>query len=261
MAHGYRTLQQWNQWLTRDFLGGALLEAELAAFTRILNNHFGKHAVLIGVPQQYSLLPSSVLPCHTLATPLIHGAHGLNCIETDFHDLPLLTGSVDLVMLPHTLEFIDNPRQLLSEACRVIKPEGLIAIASFNPYSIWGMRRWFAGAQKVPWKGHFINERKVRNWLRLAEFQMEKQTSVLYGLPIDHPAIFNRLKWLDPIGNVLFPKWGGVHILLARAKQIPLTPIKLKWKQQLNGIPMGNTFSGHIAGSSRPASIAEQSTE
>src|SRR5690606_5823540 len=103
--------------------------------------HFGKHAVLIGVPHQYELLKSTAIPCHSLITPIISHAHEHGLIEGDLHELPILTGSIDLVLLPHTLEFVDNPRQLLSEACRIIKPEGLIVVSGFNPYSTWGLRK------------------------------------------------------------------------------------------------------------------------
>lgn len=30
---------------------------------------------------------------------------------------------------------------------------------------------------------------------------------------------------------------GGVYMLMAKAKVIPLMPIKLHWKQQLSGVP------------------------
>ena len=50
-------------------------------------------------------------------------------------------GSIDLVILPHILECIDNPRQLLAEACRIIKPEGHIIICGFNPHSLWGLKK------------------------------------------------------------------------------------------------------------------------
>jgi ubiquinone/menaquinone biosynthesis C-methylase UbiE len=37
------------------------------------------------------------------------------------------------VLLPHTLEFTDYPHQILREVARVLRPEGQVIIASFNP--------------------------------------------------------------------------------------------------------------------------------
>ena len=134
MQH-YRTLQHWNQWLTKPFLGTALARAEREVLTKLLVNHYGKHAVLIGVPHQMPLLQETHFSSPTLISPL--HAHDLenHVIESDLHELPILSGSVDLVLLPHTLEFVENPRQLLAEACRIIKPEGLMVVMGFNPYS------------------------------------------------------------------------------------------------------------------------------
>jgi SAM-dependent methyltransferase len=250
LTHGYRTLQHWNQWLAQDFLGGCVLDAEQQILTTLLTNHFGKHALLIGVPQQYGLLNTTELPRHALAGPLIQREHATNYIETSLHDLPILTGTVDLVMLPHTLEFVDHPRQLLAEACRVIKPEGLIVITGFNPQSLWGLKKIMMKDKSIPWSGHFIPPRKINSWLRLADFVMEKQQSVLYRPPINHPGVFRHLQFLERVGKICLPMCGGVYILLARAKVIPLTPIRLKWKQQF-GIRISSTLPGHIARASK----------
>src|SRR5438093_12093821 len=86
-------------------------------------------------------------------------------IESDLHELPILTGSIDLVMLPHTLEFVDNPRQLLAEACRIIKPEGLILVCGFNPYSTWGIKKMLTKNKKASWMGNIIQVNLVKAWL------------------------------------------------------------------------------------------------
>ncbi|RDI46060.1 class I SAM-dependent methyltransferase [Aquicella lusitana] len=251
MAHGYRTLQHWNQWLTQQFLGADLLNAEQALLSRMLAQHFGRHALLIGVPHQHALLSSTKIPCQTLISPLISREKNDSYVEGDLHELPILTGSIDLVMLPHTLEFVDNPRQLLSETCRIIKPEGLIVICGFNPYSAWGLRKRFTKHPTGPWSGNFIQASKVKGWLKLAEFAMEKQVAALFRPPTMHQTLYNKLHFLEQIGSICFPVLGGIYILLARAKVIPLTPIRLKWKQQPSSIRISTSISGHIARQSK----------
>ncbi len=247
LAHGYRTLQHWDRWLAQHFLGNKLLEAEKRVFSRLLEKHFGKHALLVGVPQQSKLLHATVLPCHSLLTPLVSREPDVNLIETDFHELPISTGSVDLVLLPHTLEFVDNPRQLLAEVCRVIKPEGLVLISGFNPYSFWGVRKLLGKHKAIPWTLNFIRPHKITNWLRLADFVMEKQISTLHRPPITRASIYEKCHFIDYIGKHCFPKLGGIYILAARAKVIPLTPIRLKWKQQISGVRMPTTIPGGMA--------------
>lgn len=247
MAHGYRLLQHWNQWLAQHHLGRQLLEAENRILTQTTQRHFGKHALLLGVPAQVNLLDSSQIPCHTLASPLQPKIHSSHFIESDFHDLPFLTGSIDLVVLPHTLEFIDHPRQLLAEACRVIKPEGLIAITGFNPMSTWGLRKQMTRLKIAPWTGQFSHPTKVKQWLNLADFDVEQLLTTMFRPPLDHHYFFEKLHFMEAFGTKCLPLLGGAYVLLARAKVVPLTPIRMKWKQHLSGIRISTTISGHIA--------------
>ncbi len=251
MAHGYRTLKHWDHWLAQPFLGPELLRAEGEMLLSLLNGHFGKHALLIGVPRQYSLLDKTKLSYHSLLTPLAGQHENHYTIESDLYELPILTGSIDLLILPHTLEFVDNPRQLLAEACRIIKPEGLIAISGFNPYSSWGIRKIWAKYRakhpEIPWCANFIRPHKIKSWLRLADFAMENQTSTLFRPPINHLSSYTKFNFLEKLGRKCFPSYGGTYLLIARAKVIPLTPIKLKWKQQLSSIQISTTISGNIA--------------
>ncbi len=246
MAHGYRTLQHWDHWLAHQFLGKSLLDAEEKLLAKLVERHFGKHALLLGVPHQADLLKATKIPCHSILSPVIVREKIPGYIEGDFSELPIMSGSIDLVLLPHTLEFIDNPRQLLAEACRIVKPEGLIAISGFNPYSAWGLRKLLAKHKTVPWASNFIRSHKVKSWLHLADFEMEQHTSVLFRPPVSNQALYKKLHYLERLGSKCFPMFGGAYMLLARAKVIPLTPIRLKWKQQLSGIGM-STISGHIA--------------
>lgn len=247
MAHGYRILQHWNDWLNTEMLGRKLLHAEQQMLTSALKKHLGKHVLLIGVPEQHTLLQASNMPVQTIVSSLAGSHPGKYYVETDLHELPILTGSVDLVILPHTLQFIDRSRQLLNEACRIIKPEGLICLLGFNPYSLWGIKKMLNKSKKVPWAGNFIGAHNLKNWLHLADFQIEYHASFLFQPPIQNEQLFNRLHFLDWIGSKFFPPFGGMYVILARAKVIPLTPIKMHWKQQISGIRINTSITGHIA--------------
>ena len=247
MTHGYRTFQHFNQWLSQHFLGQSLFEAEQALLSRLLARHFGKHALVLGAPYQLDLLKLIPIPCHSLVSPLAHHEKNAGYIEADFQELPLLTGSIDLVVLPHTLELIDHPRQLLTEACRIVKPEGLIVICGFNRYSAFGIKKMLSRHRSIPWSLNFIHMREVKNWLRLSDFELEQQQSALFRPPLNNKIFYQKLQFMEMLGSKCFPLLGGVYVLLARAKVIPLTPIKLKWKQQLSGIQMPTTRTSYIA--------------
>lgn len=247
LTQGSRAIQQWNQWLSHA-LGQRLLSAEQQCLTELLQQQFGKHAVLLGVPQQSSLLDATLLPCQTLLFPSMemHQPAHHTWIEGDFHELALLTGSMDLVLIPHTLEFVDNARQLLAEACRVVRPEGLIAICGFNPYSAWGIKKLWEGKHaRMPWRGNFIDAYQITHWLTLADFVLEQHRAIFFRPPLQHTQWYERLSFLESLGKY-FPFFGGVYVLIARAKVIPLTPIRMQWRQELSGLRIPRTMTGTI---------------
>lgn len=241
MVKTYRTIQQWDHWLAQ-FLGARILEAEQKLLTRIYAERYGKHAVLVGVPRQHILLKSNVMSNHVVLSPLINKHKHIQNIESDFYELPIIPGSVDLVILPHTLEFIDNPHRLLVEACRIVKPEGDIIVLGFNPFSLWGLKRYLAKNKNTPWNGNFIGASEVIKWLKLADFQIIQQEMLLFRPPVAKEKVFQKLHFLEWLGGKCFTPFGGIYALTAKAKMIPLIPIKLHWKQKLS--PLSVTFPG-----------------
>lgn len=237
MAKTYRHVQQWNHWLTH-FLGKSLLEAEQRTLLSLLSKHFGKSSLLLGVPHQKKLLQTSEIHYKILISPLLDRdkTTHLYSVESEFHELPIQSGSVDQVILPHTLEFIDNPHQLLSEACRIVKPEGHIFILGFNPYSMWGLKRYLMHHKSIPWSGHFLPASTIKKWLTLSDFELVKHETLLFRPPTQHPSLYQKLKYLEWIGNKCYKPFGGVYALQAKAKVIPLTPIRLHWTQELTGV-------------------------
>lgn len=228
----YRAAQQWDQWLTQS-LGQSVLDAEKNFLINCLATHYGKHGILIGIPHQNELLKASVTAHQVVLTPFISKNKNIKTIESDFYELPIASGSVDLVFLPHSLEYIDNPHQLLREACRIVKAEGHIVIFGFNPYSFWGFKKLLARGKRTPWNTHFIQLGTLKNWLRLADFELVKQDFILYGAPFGRRL---RFKCLDRLGHACFRPLGGIYILIAKAKVVPLTPIRLRWQQTFSNV-------------------------
>jgi SAM-dependent methyltransferase len=233
LAKLYRSIQQWDHWL-RESLGESLLAAEKAALSRLLSERYGKHALLIGVPKQYTVLKGTLMPNAVVLGPLINKHKIIKYIESEFYELPILEGSVDIVLLPHTLEYIDNPRRLLSEACRIVKPEGWLVVMGFNPWSLWGFRKWWLKNKSIPWSGAFIEMSIIKKWLTIADFEPIKQEKIFFRPPFKDRSIFRKLTFLEWVGKKCFSLFGGVYIVIAKPKIIPLTTIRLRWQQKLS---------------------------
>jgi len=231
----YRVVQQWDHWLDQC-LGEALMKTEKNFLATRFAERNGKYTLLLGVPRQHSMLDSLAMTKHVVLSPLINKNTKITYIEGSYKELAIASGSVDFVIIPHTLEFVDNPIQLLNEACRVVKPEGDIVIFGFNPYSLWGLTKWWLGHKTIPWSGNFIPATKVKNWLTLADFELVRQDMLMFRPPLQRPSLMQKLAFFEWIGVKSNAFFGGVYAITAKAKIIPLTPIRLHWKQQLSAL-------------------------
>ena len=108
------------------------------------------------------------------------------------------------------------------------------------------MHKVIKKSKDIPWSANFIRSNKIKSWLQLADFELESDHSILYRPPFFNKRMYEKLNSLEQVGKYLFPVLGGVYVLMARAKVVPLTPIRLKWKQQLSGIRI-RPITGHIA--------------
>jgi ubiquinone/menaquinone biosynthesis C-methylase UbiE len=92
------------------------------------------------------------------------GEHAFIDLHCDFAALPFPANSLDLVVLPHTLELDADPHATLREVERVLVPEGRVVICGVNPASLWGLRqrrahvyrRFGVGQLYLPREGEFI---------------------------------------------------------------------------------------------------------
>ena len=103
-----------------------LLAREQAYFDNAVADIFGYHALQLGM-EELDLLRASRIPLR------VHVGRGATTgLRADFRDLPIESNSVDLMVLPHTLEFSDHPHQIVREVARALRPEGQVVIAGFN---------------------------------------------------------------------------------------------------------------------------------
>ena len=119
--------------------GRYLLDWEQDGLDRLVADIFGYHAVQLGL-SGFDLLRANRMPRRIDCGPQ---GRDLRCSE---YELPFATGSLDLVLLPHVLEFSAHPHRVLREVERVLVPEGKVVILGFNPFSFWGLhlqwQRW-----------------------------------------------------------------------------------------------------------------------
>lgn len=87
--------------------------------------------------------------------------------------LPIQSESMDLVIVPHLLEFDARRFQTMREVNRVLKPGGELVVLSFNPLSPY-VRFQFLWDKKLTdsWRAHFISRSRMQDWLKLMNFEL-----------------------------------------------------------------------------------------
>lgn len=199
---------------------GAELHARVASrIEAFLRDIYALHCVQIGGTQRgVDLLDGRAL---------VHRIHvtgdGADGMRAEPSQLPLATRSVDMVLLCHVLEFSADPHALLREVDRVLTLDGHVLSVGFNPWSLFGLRRWPGGAE-VPWTGRFYSPRRVEDWHRLLGLRTCRHETLWLRPPLQHAALRRRMAAVERLQRLL-PGAGAVYVMLARKHSVPFTPI------------------------------------
>ena len=231
--------------------GQYVLDWERAQFDAALADVFGDHALQLGLAD-IDALAANRMPHRWLALPALApadtaadaGATGLPgphaALVADSTALPFAEASLDLVVLPHTLEFSADPHATLREVHRVLVHEGRVAIAGFNPASLWGLRQWRArlhrglggGRPFLPDTGDFIAHWRLRDWLQLLQFELESVTFGCYRPAARSARRLASFGWMDDAGGRWWPVFGAAYFMLAVKRTPGARVIGAAWKAQ-----------------------------
>lgn len=209
-------------------LGRTLEQAEISAVRDSLANLFGYHLVLVAPPWGGSPLEASRIP-HRLVMPS-RWREGAGLVGLP-QRLPLAADSLDAIILPHVLEFVAQPHEVLREVDRCLVPEGHVLILGFNPFGLWGLwRLMHARRQRMPWAGHFIGQNRLRDWLALLGFDTVACRPLLFRPPLQGLANTPQLDFLDRLAVRGWPVPAAGYQLLARKRVEGVTPIRPRWR-------------------------------
>lgn len=208
-------------------LGKYLLEKEQAYLDDVTPDIFGFHALQLGLPQVDLLRESRI-------------SHRLRIASFDHpdlfansHELPIATQSIDMVLLPHVLEFASEPHAVLREVDRVMMPEGRLLILGFNPWSLWGLRSSLGPSRdEYPWNGHFMSLLRVKDWLALLGFEVSAGRLVAYAPPIESPRVLRRFGFMEPAGDRWWAVGGAVYMLQAIKRVRGMRLLTPAWQEQ-----------------------------
>ena len=217
--------------------GAYLLAWEQQQFDLAVPDIFGYHALQLGLPA-LDALATNRMPHRWLATPQ-GAAVSRAALQADAAALPFPEASLDLVLLPHVLDSHADPHAVLREVARVLVPGGRVVISGFNPVSLWGLRqgreqlcrRFNIGTALLPQALDFIGSRRLRDWLRLLDFEIETGGYGCYRPLLGSEKWLQRWRWMDRAGARWWPFFGAAYFLVAVKRVHGVRLIEPAWRK------------------------------
>jgi SAM-dependent methyltransferase len=220
------TMESLSEWFATP-QGGYVLAREQAYFDSTVSDIFGYNALQLGLPE-HGFLRGNRIPLRFSAGNQPGNAVRLICAE-----LPFDCDCMDLVVMPHVLEFAEYPHQILREVARVLRPEGNLIISGFNPRSLWGLRRALGTKQGYPWRGQFIALSRLKDWLALLGFEVENGHFAAYAPPFHTAKWLERFSFMETAGDRWWMVSGGVYFVRAIKRVHGMRLIMPKWNEGL----------------------------
>jgi len=211
------SIQGFEDWLQTP-AGRYVLNWEQQKHDLLVADIFGFNAVQLSLPN-HRFLRANRMP---LRFRCDDGRYdGASEVRSDLHYLPFAANSIDLVVMPHTLEFDANPHQVLREVERILVPEGHVIVTGFNPFSLWGARRKFSRADSPPpWRGQYLSVLRLKDWFALLGFETHAGNFGCYTPPVTREKWLQSWRFMELAGNRWWPYAGATYIIQA-VKRVP----------------------------------------
>ena len=208
--------------------GEAVLKAEKEVVQASLEKLFGYHILQLGFSEDHSLIEQSPVGHKIFFSPSLRS--GSTSAVASNEELPLISDTIDIIVIHHALDFAENSHRVLREATRVLRPGGHILIVGFNPYSFWGFWKLFKRKKNIPWQGKFISKRRVSDWLKLLDLHIDSSSYCLHFMPVKMAKLLRRAESLENLGNKLHSPFGGAYFIHCIKQSMPVMPIMPKWR-------------------------------
>ena len=221
-----RELRSWYQ----TPLGQAFGDIEVMHLEEVLPTLFGYHLLQIGAYREPKYLEKNLIKHKVIVDRNLADGQAKVNLRSRTEQLSIATDSIDVVLLDHELELHSDPHSVLREIDRVLVPEGRIIILGFNPWSMWGTRKFLMPwGNKLPWCCYFFSPFRVKDWLQLLGYELEVVNTHFFRPPLNYPWAVDRFSLVEKIGKRLWPSFGGGYMLVAKKRISTLTPVGPVW--------------------------------
>lgn len=230
------TIVELQRWFDSD-VGHYVRTWEQQRIDQLVADVFGFRAVQFGLPD-FNYLSGNRMTCKVYAGPqrlsTMASTNWHSSVLCEAEQLPFDTGSIDLLVLPHTLSSAQDQHMVLREAQRVLVPEGRLVIAGFNPWSLWGLRNTLPGLP--PWfpagQSGSVSPARIKDWLKLLSFEIDRGHFGCYAPAVRTQQWIDRFAFMEKAGDRWWPIFGAVYLVSAVKRVTGMRLITPAWKRK-----------------------------
>ena len=225
--------------------GRYVLAWEQSQFDELVADIFGFNAVQIGLLELPALRNNRMPFVFAAGEPSRDGLPVDACgelaprvaaqVHVRLEELPFASQSIDLLVLPHALEFADDPHEVLREVERVLIPEGQVIISGFNPVSLWGLRQVIGrsfSSPFLPLEGQFLSLPRLKDWLKLLGFEVDRGHFGCYRPPFSAESWQSRFGFMERAGDRWWSFCGAIYMVHAVKRVQGMRLVGPLWKDR-----------------------------
>lgn len=135
-------------------------------------------------------------------------------------ELPLVDASIDRMLLVHSLEHAENPRETLKEIWRVLSPAGRVVIVVPNRRGVW------ARFEHTPFgTGRPFSRSQLNELLRDANFTPSAWSEALLFPPSQRGFVLRSHRLMERMGRRFWPIFSGVVVVEAQKRLYQGVPV------------------------------------
>ncbi|MGI9316111.1 MAG: class I SAM-dependent methyltransferase [bacterium] len=153
--------------------------------------------------------------------------------------LPFSDKTHSLIVMPHIMDFCEDPHAVLREVNQILIPEGCVVITGFNQVSLWSAGRlgWKKYAN-APWNGHYYRVKRVQDWLALLGIDIVGAKMFGYRPPLQSEKWRNKLNIVESIGDRWWPGLGAAYMIVGKKREIASSTsgMRLAWQRFIPAI-------------------------
>ncbi len=226
-----------SEWFLNDDVEG-LVDLEAGLANDLVSNLFGYNVLQLG-----SFYPNLVMNSCRIPNKILVSLGGdvqpFETVRGDVEAFPFGPATIDIIILPHILEFSPDPGKILREVDRVLIGEGYLVVFAFNPWSLFGLNTIFKRWQDLaPWNCSFISALRLEDWLRVLGFEMIEVRYGGYGSLVKK-GLLTITGNKEKLMKYLFPGLGNIYFLVAKKRIEGLTAMRTNWSMRRKIVKSG----------------------